>query len=67
LVQAAGIRPTFRLFQGDALLFEGIEALKPDVVACNPPYRKLKAEEVKRYRKRHDEVIEGQPNTYSLL
>lgn len=67
LVQAVGIRPTFRLFQGDALLSEGIEALKPDVVACNPPYRKLKAEEVKRYRKLHGEVIEGQPNIYGLF
>lgn len=67
LVQAAGIRPTFRLFQGDGLVSEKIETLKPDVVACNPPYRKLKADEVKRYRKRHGDVIEGQPNIYGLF
>jgi adenine-specific DNA-methyltransferase len=67
VVRAAGIRPAFRLFRGDGLVSEEIEALKPDVVACNPPYRKLKADEVKRYRKRHGEVIEGQPNIYGLF
>lgn len=67
LVRAAGIRPTFRLFRGDGLVSEAVEALRPDVVACNPPYRKLKADEVERYRKRHGEVIEGQPNIYGLF
>jgi len=66
LVVAAG-NLSLRLFKGDGLTSSAIEALQPDVLACNPPYRKLKAAEVDRYRKVHGDVIEGQPNIYGLF
>jgi adenine-specific DNA-methyltransferase len=56
-----------RLFNGDGLTSSAIEVLRPDVLACNPPYRKLKADEVVRYRKAHGDVVEGQPNIYGLF
>lgn len=66
LVVAAG-NLSLRLFKGDGLTSSAIEALQPDVLACNPPYRKLKTAEVDRYRKVHGDVIEGQPNIYGLF
>lgn len=59
--------PEFKLFHGDGLTSSAIEVLKPDVLACNPPYRKLKADEADRYRKLHGDVVEGQPNIYGLF
>lgn len=38
-----------------------------DVVVCNPPYRKIKAEELSSLRETYREVIEAQPNLYSLF
>lgn len=67
LIEASGYRPCFRLFEGDGLTSRRIELLRPDVIACNPPYRKLKAHEVLRYRGKHGNVIEGQPNVYGLF
>ncbi|MCZ8251728.1 MAG: Eco57I restriction-modification methylase domain-containing protein [Hylemonella sp.] len=58
---------SLRLFKGDGLTSSVIEKLQLDVLACNPPYRKLKASEVDRYRKTHGDVIEGQPNIYGLF
>ncbi|MCE4556287.1 Eco57I restriction-modification methylase domain-containing protein [Roseateles cellulosilyticus] len=63
----AGRDLSVRLFEGDGLTSTSIEALQPDVLACNPPYRKLKATEVERYRRAHGEVVEGQPNIYGLF
>lgn len=63
----AGRDLSLRLFEGDGLTSTTIEALKPDVLACNPPYRKLKATEVQRYRRVHGDVVEGQPNIYGLF
>jgi adenine-specific DNA-methyltransferase len=67
LSAAAGRDLSLRLFKGDGLTSSAIEALQPDVLACNPPYRKLKATEVDRYRKAHGDVVEGQPNIYGLF
>lgn len=58
---------SFRLFKGDGLTSSAIETLQPDVLACNPPYRKLKTAEVDKYREAHGDVIEGQPNIYGLF
>lgn len=63
----AGGDLSLRLFKGDGLTSSAIEALQPDVLACNPPYRKLKATEFDRYRKAHSDVVEGQPNIYGLF
>lgn len=67
LLAAAGRDLSLRLFKGDGLTSPAIEALTPDVLACNPPYRKLKAAEVDRYRKAHGDVVAGQPNIYGLF
>lgn len=66
LVTAAG-NLSLRLFKGDGLTSSAIETLQPDVLACNPPYRKLKTTEVDKYRGTHGDVIEGQPNIYGLF
>ena len=59
--------PSFQLAKGDSLL--AVHDLKsaPDVVACNPPYRKLNAVETKKYRGQFDDVIRSQPNIYGLF
>ena len=67
LLATAGRDLSLRLFRGDGLTSSAIEALQPDVLACNPPYRKLKAIEVDRYRKAHGDVVEGQPNIYGFF
>lgn len=67
LLATAGRDLSLRLFKGDGLTSSSIEALQPDVLACNPPYRKLKAAEADRYRKAHGDVVEGQPNIYGLF
>jgi len=66
-IQLSEYMPSFRLFQGDGLTSNTIELLRPHVIACNPPYRKLKSHEVVSYRSKHGEVIEGQPNVYGLF
>lgn len=67
LIAETGRNLCLQLFQGDGLTSSTIEALQPDVIACNPPYRKLKAAEVGPYRKSHNDVVEGQPNIYGLF
>jgi adenine-specific DNA-methyltransferase len=67
LLSATGSDLSLRLFKGDGLTSSAIEELRPDVLACNPPYRKLKAAEVDHYRKAHGDVVEGQPNIYGLF
>ena len=67
LLTAAGRDLELQLYRGDGLTSSAIEALKPGVLACNPPYRKLKAAEVERYRKAHGDVVDGQPNIYGLF
>lgn len=67
LIAASGRDLSLRIFKGDGLTSPAIEALKPDVLTCNPPYRKLRSVEVEQYRKAHGDVVEGQPNIYGLF
>lgn len=67
LVTELGRPHKIMLTKGDGLTSPALEALKPDVLACNPPYRKLKSAEVDPYRQAHGDVIEGQPNIYGLF
>lgn len=67
LISATDLDLNIKLYKGDGLTSSNIEALKPDVLACNPPYRKLSATEVQRYQRCHGEIIEGQPNVYGLF
>lgn len=67
LIQDSGIRPKLKLYEGDGLTSTGLGNTKPDVLALNPPYRKLKALEAERYRWVHEDIIEKQPNIYGLF
>ncbi|MCY4427692.1 MAG: N-6 DNA methylase [Halieaceae bacterium] len=66
-VTATGLIPQFQVLQGDSLLHSTqlVDAL--DVVVCNPPFRKMKAQEVQVYFSEFSDIIEGQPNLYSLF
>lgn len=57
--------PKFALTRGNGLK-EKPENV-PDIVICNPPYRKLKRAEVNEYKPAFKEVIQGQPNIYGLF
>ena len=66
-ISAAGVEPIFAVTCQDALSGLAQRTSRPSVVICNPPYRKLSASEVGHYRKEYGQVIEGQPNIYSLF
>jgi adenine-specific DNA-methyltransferase len=59
--------PSFNLRNADGLLTANAQTQSPDVVVCNPPYRKLKAKEVARYQSQFSDVIRSQPNVYGLF
>jgi adenine-specific DNA-methyltransferase len=66
-VLAAGyiLRPAIEL--ADSLSEAKAYLGRLDVVVCNPPYRKLSAEEVEAYRPAFGDVIEAQSNLYALF
>lgn len=66
-VTRSGYTPTFNLKNCDGLLITGGEENAPDVIACNPPYRKLNAAEAGKYASRFQDVIRNQPNIYGLF
>jgi len=66
-VVASGYTPEFRLNNRDGLLAEIDSNFAPDVIACNPPYRKLNSSETKKYASRFRDVIRNQPNIYGLF
>jgi len=59
--------PSFQLAKGDGLLAVYDPKSAPDVIACNPPYRKLNAAETEKYQGQFDDVIRNQPNIYGLF
>ena len=66
-IAATGVIPTFTLRRVDGLLTTSDERVAPDVVVCNPPYRKITADETKKYASNFHDVIHGQPNMYGLF
>jgi len=59
--------PSFRVQHADALrdlscMFETV-----DVVVCNPPYRKMVAEELDDLRESFADVLQAQPNLYGVF
>ncbi len=53
---------------GDALRLVSKKQIPvADVVLCNPPYRKIRSDELAWFRKRFSDVIAGQPNLYALF
>lgn len=67
LIETSRYVPNFKLSNGDGLAQGRHATCKHDVVICNPPYRKLRSEEVERYRDGYDDIVEGQPNIYGLF
>lgn len=64
---AGGAVPDFQVWAANSLT--DIDHLRAsiDVVVCNPPYRKMAAEEVARLREAYSSVIDAQPNLYGLF
>jgi adenine-specific DNA-methyltransferase len=64
---SSGYTPRFILGNADGLGSSEDPYAPIDVVACNPPYRKLNSVEVKKYSKSFHDVIRSQPNIYTLF
>lgn len=66
-IEASGYVPTFTIETADSLKSHGRKLGRRDVVVCNPPYRKLAADEVKLLDSSFERVVEAQPNLYSIF
>jgi adenine-specific DNA-methyltransferase len=66
-VVATGARPNFQVYQGDSLLRAQHLLGTLDVVVCNPPFRKMPSAEVAHYLNDFADIIEAQPNLYTLF
>jgi adenine-specific DNA-methyltransferase len=66
-ISACGIEPKFAIRQGNSLTDAEDLYGHADVVVCNPPYRKMSAEEVAEAGTQFAEVISPQPNLYGLF
>lgn len=66
-IKEADYLPEFKVYQADSLceLFSLFGTI--DVVVCNPPYRKMTADELRQLRKSVGDVIEMQSNLYGLF
>jgi adenine-specific DNA-methyltransferase len=67
---AVGRSPKFDIVCKDSLTeFDRAKSssIRFDVVVCNPPYRKLSAEEAVRHQPQLSQVTLGQPNLYALF
>jgi adenine-specific DNA-methyltransferase len=64
---ATGVEPKFAIRNGNALTDAQDLFGKADVVVCNPPYRKMSADEVSAVASRFADVISPQPNLYGLF
>lgn len=66
-IVSTGIHPNLQIYHGDSLL-KGMDFMeKFDVVVCNPPFRKMSKIEYNKYIENFSDVIEAQPNLYSLF
>lgn len=66
VLRESGCELRVRITQGDGLRnWRGSN--QPSVVICNPPYRKLKADEAAPYKVSFREALQGQPNIYALF
>ncbi len=66
VLQESGCELKVRISQGDGLRsWRGSK--RPTVLICNPPYRKLKADEAAQYKATFRAALQGQPNIYALF
>lgn len=66
-IQKTGYVPSFSVYSANSLTCPATCLGTVDVVVCNPPYRKMTAEELEPLRDRYAEVVEAQPNLYCLF
>lgn len=66
-IQKTGYVPKFDVYKANSLTSLDLQMGKIDVVVCNPPFRKMTAEELKPLRADYADVIDAQPNLYCLF
>ncbi|MBZ0132419.1 MAG: N-6 DNA methylase [Rhodocyclaceae bacterium] len=66
-IEVSDYRPKLKINVGNALARHQKLYGAFDLVLCNPPYRKMKTEEVCSYTKSYGDILEGQPNLYGLF
>jgi len=66
-VQKTGYVPSFKVYPANSLTHLATSHNTFDVVVCNPPYRKMRANELESLRETYADVIEAQPNLYCLF
>lgn len=66
-IQKTGYVPSFKVHPANSLTHLAANLGTVDVVVCNPPYRKMTAEELEPLRDTYADVIEAQPNLYCLF
>lgn len=66
-IQQTGYIPAFRIQRADSLIRLSSLLGTIDVVVCNPPYRKVAKDELRKLQSRYSEVIDAQPNLYCLF
>lgn len=66
-IQKTGYTPSFKVYSADSLINLTSALGTVDVIVCNPPYRKMTAEELKPLHPAYAEVVEAQPNLYTLF
>lgn len=66
-IQKTGYVPSFNVHPANSLTHLAARLGTVDVVVCNPPYRKMTAEELEPLRDAYAYVIDAQPNLYCLF
>jgi len=66
-IVATSFDPEFQVSKDDSLRNSKHLNKKIDVVVCNPPYRKMSAEEARSLRDDFDNVLSPQPNLYGVF
>lgn len=66
-IKETGYVPSFMVHSAESLTQLPPVLGSVDVVVCNPPYRKMTANELEPLRSAYADVIEGQPNLYALF
>lgn len=66
-ISKTGYVPTFQVLQANSLTLLAVKLSTVDVIVCNPPYRKMTADELRPLRNIYAEVIQSQPNLYCLF
>lgn len=66
-IRKTGYIPSFKINAADSLTHLTSVFGTVDVVVCNPPYRKMTADEIEPLRPAYADIIEAQPNLYALF